>query len=113
MQKDVVIYKQAAIDAVEKHACNTQRILDAISALPSAQPEQRWIPCSERMPEENGQYLITVKYEHEAGYDDIYAEHGDWSDGEWDMFCFGHCGKVESIIAWMPLPDPFREEGDE
>ena len=24
----------------------------AINSLPSAQPEQRWIPCSERLPEE-------------------------------------------------------------
>jgi membrane protease subunit (stomatin/prohibitin family) len=42
-----LIDRQAVIDAVEKHACNTQRILDAINALPPAQIEQktgRWIP---------------------------------------------------------------------
>lgn len=109
------------------------RIWKEINELPSAQPDmseysdklwrnayergrteaqQRWIPCSERLPEENGQYLITVKYVHVDGYDDIYAEHGEWTDGKWDMFCFGHCGKVENIIAWMPLPEPYREEGD-
>ena len=71
--------------------------------------QQRWIPCSEQLPEENGQYLITVKYVHVDGYDDIYAEHGEWTDGKWDMFCFGHCGKVENIIAWMPLPEPYAE----
>lgn len=45
------IFRQAAIDAVEKHACNTQRILDAINALPSAQSEiiyckdcKHWVP---------------------------------------------------------------------
>ena len=74
-----------------------------------AEAQQRWIPCSERLPEENGQYLITVKYVHVDGYDDIYAEHGEWTDGKWDMFCFGHCGKVENIIAWMPLPEPYAE----
>ena len=71
---------------------------------------RRWIPCSERLPEENGQYLITVKYVHVDGYDDIYAEHGEWTNGKWDMFCFGHCGKVENIIAWMPLPEPYGGE---
>lgn len=71
--------------------------------------ETKWIPCSERLPEEDGQYLITVKYVHVDGYDDIYAEHGDWTDGKWDMFCFGHCGKVENITAWMPLPEPYKE----
>lgn len=80
----------------------------------SVQPEQKWIPCSERLPEENGQYLITIKYKHvNNSYEDIYAEHGEWLDGEWDMFCFGHCGEVEDIIAWMPLPEsPYKEERD-
>ena len=72
--------------------------------------EPRWISCSERLPEEDGQYLITVKYKPEADYEDIYAEHGEWTDGRWDMFCFGHCGEVEDIIAWMPLPKPYWGE---
>lgn len=33
------ISRQAVIDAVEKNACNTQRIMDAVNNLPSAQPE--------------------------------------------------------------------------
>lgn len=71
----------------------------------------KWIPCSERLPEEDGQYLITVKYKHvNDSYEDIYAEHGEWYDGRWDMFCFGHCGEVEDIIAWMPLPEPYKKD---
>ena len=87
--------------------------IEALEILPSAQPEQHWILCSDRLPEENGQYLITVKYKHvNDSYEDVYAEHGEWLDGEWDMFCFGHCGEVEDIIAWLPLPEPYREERD-
>lgn len=72
---------------------------------------QQWIPCSERLPEEDGQYLIMVKYKHvNDSYEDVYAEHGEWFDGRWDMFCFGHCGEVEDIIAWMPLPEPWKGE---
>lgn len=72
--------------------------------------ERQWIPCSERLPEEDGQYIITVKYKHEEGYEDIYAEHGEWNNGKWDMFYFGHCGEVEKILAWMPLPEPYKQE---
>lgn len=79
-----------------------------IDEQPTFEAEPRWIPCSERLPEESGQYLITVKYEHVDGYEDIYAEHGVWEGEKWDMFCFGHCGKVEDIIAWQPLPEPYR-----
>lgn len=71
--------------------------------------EPRWISCSERLPEEDGHYLITVKYVHVDGYDDIYTERGAWIDGEWDMFCHEYCGKVEAILAWMPLPQPYKE----
>ena len=86
-----------------------RRDVAAIKALPSAQPG--WIPCSERMPEEDGQYLITVKYKHvNDSYEDIYAEHGEFYDGRWDMFCFGHCGEVEDILAWCELPEPWEEE---
>ena len=81
----------------------------AIKALEQTQ----WIPISERLPEEDGQYLITVKYKHvNDSYEDVYTEHGEWYDGRWDMFCFGHCGEVEEIIAWMPLPKPARLEED-
>lgn len=81
-----------------------------IHELPSIENKREWIPVSERLPEEDGQYLITVKYMHVDGYDDIYAEHGEWYDGRWDTFCFGHCGKVEGIIAWQPLPEPYKAD---
>ena len=80
-----------------------------IKNMPTIEPEQRWIPCSERLPEESGQYIITVKYVHVDGYEDLYAEHGEWDGDRWDMFCFGHCGEVEGIIAWMSLPEPYQE----
>ena len=86
------------------------KLRDVVWAIEKLSSAERWIPCSERLPEENGQYLITVKYVHVDGYDDIYAEHGEWADGKWHMFMFGHCGKVENIIAWMPLPEPYEED---
>lgn len=84
------------------------KVCRAFDMAVKALEQTTWIPCSERLPEENGQYLITVKYKPEADYENIYAEHGEWTDGRWDMFCFGHCGEVEDIIAWMPLPEPYE-----
>lgn len=116
------ISRQMAIDAIDKIfpndpmkseytqgiTCGAALAEEYIKQLPSAEPEPKWIPCSERLPEEDGQYLITVKYKHVDGYDDVYAEHGDWDNGKWDMFNFGHCGEVEGILAWMPLPEPYK-----
>jgi hypothetical protein len=42
-----LISRQAAIDAVEKYACNTQRTYEAIKNLPPVQPKRmkgRWLP---------------------------------------------------------------------
>ena len=35
-------------------------VVDMLEKSPSAQPEQQWIPCSERLPEHGGRYLISV-----------------------------------------------------
>ena len=116
------ISRQAAIDMLEGRlqangysnvalVSELNRSIGCLMRLPSAPPKHvEWIPCSERLPEEAGQYLITVKYKHvNDSYEDVYAEHGEWFDGRWDMFCFGHCGEVEDIIAWMPLPEPYKD----
>ena len=81
----------------------------AIKALPSAQPEPQWIPCSERLPEGITQVIIQTNGEaiHEAIYmgKDDYG-HYVWKrpDNEiyWD----------EEVVAWMPLPTPYQPKED-
>ena len=36
-----LLSRKAVIDAIYKNGCNTRRILDAVEALPSAQPERK------------------------------------------------------------------------
>ena len=70
--------------------------------LPSAQPEQRWIPCSERLPDEYGEYLVT---KHTIGWNcEEYVSN--------DIAYFDNDGfhKADIVIAWMPLPEPYRSE---
>ena len=89
-----------------------QSDIDALKELPSAQPEQRWIPCSERMPEEDHwlggsgkqfseQVLVTI-----ANYDndDIWVYVANTIDGEWILDLPRYC----EVIAWMPLPEPWK-----
>ena len=60
-----LISRQAAID--DLHGRDPSQIWDTadievwINALPSAQPEQQWIPCSERLPEEGVNVLLCIK----------------------------------------------------
>lgn len=69
---------------------------NAIDDAPTVEP-QRWIPVTERLPEENGDYLVTGRQGavNKRKYDD-----GHWY-GNW------------AVVAWMPLPKPFREGGAE
>lgn len=61
----------------------------------------RWIPCSERLPEEDREVLIT------AWRDTVMIAWLD--DGEWtnDAVTFTDSSMVN---AWMPLPEPWKEE---
>lgn len=105
-----VIDSKKLIEAI--NAGSYEINLSAVMALGAVvtQSASQWIPCSERLPEEDGQYIVTVKYEHVDGYEDIYSEHGEWVDGHWDACMFGHCGRVEKVLAWQPLPKPWGGE---
>lgn len=69
--------------------------------------DSRWIPCSEKLPEEAGEYLVT--------YHPCY-----WDDVEWEKRNVGldtfrgktqwAKRKYQRVIAWMRLPDRYRGE---
>lgn len=75
------------------------------------QPEQRWIPCSERLPdhpENNDYYLVTIQCEHYDGWDDYVTGFAEWTKHGWDeLSCY--IGQIK-VIAWMPLPEPYKEK---
>ena len=92
-----------------------------VQMFPSAQPEQKWIPCSERLPEEDTEVLISYRYKEGEGDTD----HVNIDITSYGTVCFGgreiHTLKEwrqpfdyfhanYEVIAWMPLPTPYREE---
>ena len=87
---------------------NKANVITELSALPSADAE--WIPCSERMPSEDGRYLVCMNWEYEN------MEVLRWADG-WNCHR-GYDGKISreseidgtDILAWMPLPTPLLSE---
>ena len=84
-----------------------------IDAVLSAEPEQRWIPVTERVPEDDRkEYLITV-LDNEDGVSEVYK--GFYQDDEWwTQWCHG-CKRVSEetcgdnvVTAWMELPKAFE-----
>ena len=82
------------------------KVLDALTI----RPEPQWIPCSERLPEDEQFILVTYKTTDRIH---VCQYHEDGSRNQWyslnDM-CRAHNNVV---LAWMPLPEPYREEGGE
>ena len=121
---DDLISRQAAIDALHMHLMyrmgtdsNKKRLDEWINNLPSVQPETHWIPCSERLPENDNEVLITV-WDAEDDYVEVYK--GFYQGHEWwTQWCHG-CSKIKDepcgeniVIAWMSLPEPYKGGGAE
>lgn len=83
-------------------ACD--RIDSVLRGLPSA---QRWIPCSERLPEELLPVLVAVREKDRKA---AWATEKSWhyvtaisalDGGVWDYY-------GDQVAAWMPLPEPYK-----
>lgn len=78
-----------------------------------------WVPTSERLPEEAGFYLITVKsrgkddpfrlkpwdgVSTEVGFDRFINTRRDTNRGQWWAV------RETDVLAWAELPKPYRRE---
>ena len=135
-----LINKEQAIDKIKKRLFETavnnvgikqnidetladvaeNRLENWFNELPSIQPEQRWIPCSERMPEER-EWIGTKRFGTTIS-DEVYvtfespdgqrfADHISFQNGKLsrsDAERMRVWYKGAKPIAWTPLPEPYR-----
>lgn len=84
---------------------------DMVDDAPTIEPEPHWIPCSERLPNEYGNYLATMDDGdvQECTYSpekNTPFMRGGWSTCEADGIVYLD---IAEVIAWMPLPEPYKE----
>lgn len=85
-------------------------MLMEIEEAPTIEPKQgEWIPCSEGLPDLEEYVLVTLRY----GETMIMAL--DWDDGkiEWKTQEESLIYDDEEVIAWQPLPNPWKGADDE
>ena len=136
------ISRQAAIDAFLTELTKRERknllhtwstvevkyfVVDMLEKLPSAQPEQRWIPFKTRpltkaekeehpewdgildckLPDDGQRILVNVSVRgHESvQYDEFYTDYGSYLDSVYEI--------GTEATAWMPLPEPYKTESED
>ena len=106
--------KQKAIDALKISApvmaVTQEEFNDYIHILNQVmdwlEQEPKWIPVSEKLPEKNVEILATTEW-GAVTIAEMYSAN-DW---------FIHEGttnaEADEIVAWMPLPKPFKPQESE
>lgn len=89
-------------------------VFDGIRALPSAQPEPQWIPCS-KPPEEDGVYIVYAP-DYSGGSSSAKECHdgvmfSKYKKGKWSIE-HGYYNRPNCVKAWMPI-EPWRGEQHE
>ena len=67
--------------------------------------EQKWIPVSERLPEE-GVDVLACFYTGEKNYKIMVSRRSDCN-------YWNGVGRTSDMVAWMPLPKPYKAESEE
>ena len=79
------------------------KVVEEVKRMPTIKPEPKWIPCDMQLPEKTQLCLVTEKtvvgFEVHTRCFNKRDDGGFWSG-------WGHT----DVIAWMPLPEPWRGE---
>ena len=115
-------------EATLEQIVNDDTLADAIKTVEEQQTvdaEPKWIPCSERMPEEHKwigtkRFGTTISDEVYVTFENLdgerFTEHlcfqnGKLSSSDQRKIAVFYTGSVP--IAWMPLPKPYEAEREE
>ena len=83
------------IDCDEAIKIFTNHLRTEIRDTQTIKPAQQWIPCSERLPDDGQRVLMQL---------DI---------GTICVFDYYANGSTTHLVAWMPLPEPYKGEEHE
>ena len=98
-----------------------------LEKAPTVEPKPQWIPVAERLPEDCDERFYMCVVENHESDPPMYLQYlentgfGLWSN-VFDEHTLGFIDSVfstneelgyEKVLAWMPLPEPYKGEHDD
>ena len=93
-------------------------LINRTETIDKVEKEMEWIPCTERLPEKSGRYLVT-RGSNVCGSLWNRVDILNYSDlmglKKEKIWWSGNVGKsdfetYDDVLAWMPLPKPYNAE---
>ena len=119
-RQDVIdaMYQLEAED-IETYGCSipegfdAKPAVEALKALPSAEPERKWISVTEALPKDGEFVLLTIRRLDKKYNQNSFISVGyiSWNQNAWWCAHDGDCDAHNvNVLAWMPLPEPWRSK---
>lgn len=99
------VYNEMANERERKGLRLARWFLISAPTVSADRPHGEWIPRSERLPSESGDYLCTIPLDADETYMEVLTFHkGRFyeDDAEWGATFH------DDVLAWMPLPKPYK-----
>ena len=88
--------------STDREWATVKRIIHMLNDAPTIEPEQHWIPVTERLPEENIPVLLGVRFKDDFKYFvSARLDYNYWS---------GIGREIIGELRWMPLPESYKEK---
>ena len=88
-----------------EHYESIEPVMEACRMGMEALERTRWIPVSERLPEERGCYIVAVKHWYDGK---PVAREAFWNGADW-LSCEKRMEITPRVTHWQPLPEPPKE----
>lgn len=99
----------------QQTVCGTYNATPRVVIKSTIEP-QRWIPCSERLPEKDMCFYLVTIANHGLNFTTTLPDDVDVVRWDYDRRkgCNSwHWCTERTVIAWMPLPEPYKGERNE